>query len=146
MFGIAKLIELGVNAFTSWSSQKSEIKKIKLEGKNELLKIQIKKDEAIAMHELKMIQNSTEQNFDLDRTTLKNMSKTWKDEFILLLFSIPVIMSFSGYSEEALNGFKVMESMPTWFIVVFVLLAVTISGMRNIFLKTISTIKNKGTK
>ena len=46
----------------------------------------------------------------------KNAGSSWKDEWLTLLFSIPLIMCFIPslvpYVEQ---GFKALESMPEWY-------------------------------
>ena len=141
-----KLIELGISAFNSWNTNRAEIKKIEIENKKELVQVDCDIKLATAKSKLKMIEDGNSQRFNLDMETVKNMSKTYKDEFILIVFYAPVILAFSGYQNEVLEGFKSLSQMPDWFKIILVLLAVTISGMRNIFIKALELLKFGGIK
>ena len=61
----------------------------------------------------------------MDSTAMNQMNMTWKDEYILLLLSLPVIMCFIpamtlfGVSFDpqaaALNGFGILDQTPEWY-------------------------------
>lgn len=40
---------------------------------------------------------------------------SWKDEYLTLLVSVPMIMVFMGHEVQVLSAFKVLEEMPTWY-------------------------------
>jgi hypothetical protein len=135
---------MGISAFGSWNTQRNEIKTIKMKNKKELIQIDCDIKLATAQSKLKMIESGNSQRYNLDLETVKNMANTYKDEFILIVFYLPVIMAFFGYSDEVLEGFKSLALMPDWFKIILVLLAVTISGMRNIFIKALELLKFGG--
>jgi hypothetical protein len=91
-----------------------ELKGIKLQGKVNLL--QAKEDNKL-LREQRMGQ--------MDATSMNAMALTWKDEYILILLSVPVIMCFippftiSGtlYDAQAaaLTGFRVLNQCPDWY-------------------------------
>jgi hypothetical protein len=130
---IFDLFKIGASLFTSWNENSTQIKKIKEQSKIELIKTECKVQEAKAISQLKMIEKTNDQNFDLDRETVKNMDKTWKDEYILILITIPIILAFTPIYEYSLRGFEILEKMPPWFITLFILLVVSISGVRGLF-------------
>ena len=70
---------------------------------------------------------------DIDRINTENMATSWKDEFILILFSIPVGMSFipklAPYVKE---GFDALGTTPAWFQVIYVVMCLTIYGHRKL--------------
>ena len=54
--------------------------------------------------------------FDADIERTKGLQNSWKDEFVLLVLSIPVIMCFiPGYDVYVTAGFTALETTPTWF-------------------------------
>ena len=52
----------------------------------------------------------------MDANAANDMKHSWKDEFLTILMSIPVIMCFiPGLSQYALEGFKILEQTPEWY-------------------------------
>jgi len=74
-------------------------------------KTQIKLTEA----EIKKKQLTGEIDWDL--AAIQATQNSWKDEWITLLFSIPLILAFCGDWGNAIvqAGFAVLETMPTWY-------------------------------
>ena len=54
---------------------------------------------------------------DWERIMASNQASSWKDEWVVLLFSIPLILSFCGDwgREIVANGFNALEQMPTFY-------------------------------
>lgn len=74
-------------------------------------KTQIKLTEA----EIKKKQLTGEIDWDIE--AIRGTQNSWKDEWITLLFSIPLILAFCGDWGNAIveRGFTALESMPTWY-------------------------------
>jgi hypothetical protein len=54
---------------------------------------------------------------DWDIAAIQATQNSWKDEWITLLFSIPLILAFCGdWGNQIVQaGFTSLESMPTWY-------------------------------
>tara|TARA_R100000935_G_scaffold44932_2_gene67945 strand:+ start:21 stop:377 length:357 start_codon:yes stop_codon:yes gene_type:complete len=54
---------------------------------------------------------------DWDIEAIKATQNSWKDEWIILLFSIPLILAFCGDwgNEIVQRGFLALEVMPAWY-------------------------------
>ncbi len=54
---------------------------------------------------------------DWDIAAIQATQNSWKDEWITLLFSIPLILAFCGDWGNAIvqAGFTSLEAMPTWY-------------------------------
>ena len=54
---------------------------------------------------------------DWDIAAIQATQNSWKDEWITLLFSIPLILAFCGdWGNEIVQaGFTSLQSMPTWY-------------------------------
>ena len=54
---------------------------------------------------------------DWDLAAIRATQGSWKDEWILLLFSIPLILAFTGDwgRETVAQGFAALEAMPQWY-------------------------------
>ncbi len=55
----------------------------------------------------------------------------WKDEFIVLIWSIPVILSFvPGMQPYVEQGFKNLSAAPEWYLVGWVSISLAIYGLK----------------
>ena len=64
----------------------------------------------------KMAQEGQAQNYDLDRLAMEQMTKSWKDELLLIVFLTPMLMAFvPGLEAHSLAGFSVIAQMPEWY-------------------------------
>tara|TARA_S200002703_G_scaffold139532_1_gene130264 strand:- start:326 stop:709 length:384 start_codon:yes stop_codon:yes gene_type:complete len=54
---------------------------------------------------------------DWDLEAIKNTQDSWKDEWLVLLFSIPLILSFCGDwgRDIVYNGFQALSQAPDWY-------------------------------
>jgi hypothetical protein len=53
---------------------------------------------------------------DWDKVQAEAGKNSWKDEWLTLLVSIPMIMAFiPGAEDYVMRGFEALESMPEWY-------------------------------
>lgn len=54
---------------------------------------------------------------DWDRIMAEGSQNSWKDEWLTILFSIPLILSFCGEWGRKITaeGFAALETMPEWY-------------------------------
>tara|TARA_E500000331_G_C16825866_1_gene527104 strand:+ start:223 stop:582 length:360 start_codon:yes stop_codon:yes gene_type:complete len=54
---------------------------------------------------------------DWDLEAIKATQSSWKDEYILILYSIPLILAFCGETGRQIvtNGFQALEAMPLYY-------------------------------
>ena len=45
----------------------------------------------------------------------KNSSSSWKDEWLTLLVSVPLILAFTGHEDIVKRGFEALEAMPDFY-------------------------------
>ena len=68
----------------------------------------------------------------LDRLSMEQMEKGWKDEFILLILFFPLIVSFIPVIQDAtMKGFEIMKTVPDWYMYLIVAIVVVVYGLRN---------------
>ena len=87
--------------------------------KNEIKKVQVEADKLLIMAEAeakaKRLDRESEQDYDLDKIAMQNMEKTWKDELILVIFMIPLVMSFiPEWQPYVTAGFASLATVPDW--------------------------------
>ena len=76
---------------------------------------QRKAEEKKAVHEAKMV--AIQQDGNWENIHANNAANSWKDEWITLLFSIPLILAFCGdWGNNIVQaGFAALEPMPAWY-------------------------------
>ena len=91
-------------------------------------KTQIKLTEA----EIKKKQLTGEIDWDLE--AMRATENSWKDEWITLLFSIPLILAFCGEWGNAIvaQGFASLEIMPQWYQIALGGIVSASIGMRSV--------------
>jgi len=116
--------------------QWQERKTLKVTQKFELLKIEHDTKKAKANALLKMAATGKQQDYDLDKLAMQNMNKSFKDELVLIVFLVPMILAFiPDYAQYALAGFKIIAQMPHWYVGIIIGMVVVIYGLRGL-LKT----------
>lgn len=54
---------------------------------------------------------------DWDARAQEGMKHSWKDEYFLILMTLPLIGCFiPAYQEDVLKGFEILEKTPFWYI------------------------------
>lgn len=118
---------------------RQEIKKEKLKGEVEVMKAETEAKVAISKAKAAMAQRGQVQDYDLDKMAMENMKTSYKDEYLLGLFSIPMILAFiPGVADVALAGFNVIKAMPEWYQYTFIGMIVVVFGMRGMLTKLLN--------
>ena len=54
---------------------------------------------------------------DWERIMARGTQNSWKDEFLVILFSIPLVLSFCGEwgRKTVAEGFDALSTMPEWY-------------------------------
>lgn len=80
-----------------------------LEGRNAEVK-------AKAEAKAEVIKTAAKSTADWERVMAENSGQSWKDEWLTLLFSIPLILCFiPDYRQYVTDGFAVLATMPEWY-------------------------------
>ena len=68
---------------------------------------------------------------DWDTNAQSDMKTSWKDEYLVILFSIPLILSFIPYTQEAiLRGFETLDKTPEWYMFLVTGIVASVFGLR----------------
>ena len=87
-----------------------------MSGKVEEQKAQAKTRVAKAEAEAIVMQKKATGEIDWDLEMAKGSASSWKDEWLTILFSIPLILAFiPGMEEVVANGFLQLQAMPEWY-------------------------------
>jgi len=87
-----------------------------LNGKVEKTKAEAATKVAKAKAEAVIMEKKATGEIDWDLEMAKGSQSSWKDEWLTILFSIPLILAFiPGMEEVVKNGFAQLEAMPEWY-------------------------------
>ena len=87
-----------------------------LEGKVETKKAETASKVATAKVEAIIMEKKATGEIDWDLEIAKSKANSWADEWLVILFSIPLILAFvPGMEEVVANGFAQLEAMPQWY-------------------------------
>ena len=126
-----------VSGVSEYFKGKQEINKTKLEGD---IKVLVAEAEA----RVKRLEKESEQDYDLDKLATQNMEKSWKDELILIIFLVPIVMCFiPEYQIYVTNGFASLALVPDWYMGILVGMIVVIYGMRGLLKMIIQMVGNR---
>ena len=87
-----------------------------LNGKVESTKAEAATKVAKAKAEAVIMEKKATGEIDWDLEMAKGSANSWKDEWLTILFSIPLILAFiPGMEEVVQNGFAQLQTMPEWY-------------------------------
>ena len=87
-----------------------------LEGKVEKTKAETGAKVARAKAEATIMEKKATGEIDWDLEMARGSQSSWKDEWLVILFSVPLILSFiPGMEGVVANGFAQLDKMPDWY-------------------------------
>ena len=93
--------------------------------------LQRKAEEKKAVHERKMV--AIQQDANWENIHANNSANSWKDEWLTLLFSVPLVMAFFPSAVPyVIDGFKALEEMPEWYRVYLGVIMAASFGVRQL--------------
>ena len=87
-----------------------------LEGKVEKTKAETGAKVARAKAEATILEKKATGELEWDLEMARGSQSSWKDEWLVILFSVPLILAFiPGMEGVVANGFTQLEAMPQWY-------------------------------
>ena len=89
-----------------------------LNGKVETKAAETKAKVARAEAEAQIMVSRATSEADWEKIMAQGTQNSWKDEYLVLLFSIPLILAFLPFEwadQAVANGFAALDSMPQWY-------------------------------
>lgn len=87
-----------------------------LEGTVEKTKAKTHAEVALKNAEAIVYEKKATADIDWDLEAIKASNNSWKDEWLVILFSIPMIMAFiPGLEGVVARGFEQLDMMPDWY-------------------------------
>tara|TARA_R100000458_G_scaffold57401_1_gene63559 strand:- start:3410 stop:3793 length:384 start_codon:yes stop_codon:yes gene_type:complete len=86
-----------------------------LEGRNEKIKANTKVKVARAEAEASVMEKKATGEIDWDITQVKASEGSWKDEWLTVVFTLPLILLLFGQEERVNNFFIALSNCPEWY-------------------------------
>ena len=87
-----------------------------MSGKVEQTKAKAQTKVAMAQAEAVVMQKKATGEIDWDLEAIKGASSSWKDEWLVILFSVPLVLAFiPGMEGVVERGFSQLKAMPEWY-------------------------------
>ena len=87
-----------------------------LEGKVEKTKAETGEKVAKAKAEATIMEKKATGEIDWDLEMARGSHSSWKDEWLVILFSVPLVLSFiPGMEGVVASGFEQLDKMPDWY-------------------------------
>lgn len=88
-----------------------------LEGKVETKKAEAASKVAKAKAEATIMEKKATGEIDWDLTMADASKHSWKDEWLTILFSVPLVLAFCGEWGRGIvaDGFAALSTMPEWY-------------------------------
>jgi hypothetical protein len=120
---VKSVLGLGAGAL----ERRARLKEIKLESQ---AKVEVARAEAEISRLNKLI--DAEANWDAE--AVRQMSTSWKDEYLTILLSLPMIIAFLGpWGRQTVSeGFDAIANAPEWYKVAFLVTIAASFGIRTI--------------
>lgn len=107
-----------------------------LEGRRKLKEVKVEAETRVlvARAEAEVARLSKAQDAEIawDNTAVSQMDRSWKDEYLTLLLSAPIILAFLGDwgCKAAADGFAAISNVPEWYMVAFMASIAASFGVR----------------
>jgi len=107
-----------------------------LKGKQKLKEVKLEADAKVivarAEAEVARLAKAQDAEINWDLTSANQMSTSWKDEYLTLLLSAPMILAFCGaWGRDAVaEGFASISTAPDWYKVAFLSAIAASFGIR----------------
>jgi hypothetical protein len=118
---IKTVLGLGTGALR----KRQRLKEIELEARSRIVK-------ARADAEIDRITSGPDANADWDLEVARQMQHTWKDEYLTIILSLPLIIAFLGEwgRTTVANGFAAISEAPEWYKIAFLAVIAASFGLR----------------
>lgn len=85
---------------------------------------------ALVERQISLIEQGLHADMQWEMEMAKQAASSWKDEYVLILVSLPAVSAFVGFDEQVLKGFEAIDKMPDYYKLVFVSVLLATFGIR----------------
>jgi hypothetical protein len=122
---ILEIIKTALGLGSGLLEKRQKLKEIELEGRTRIAVAQ-------AEAEIARLNKMVDAEIDWDREAVRQAQSSWKDEYLTLLLSAPMILAFLGeWGRQAVSdGFDAIAKAPEWYKVAFLAAIAASFGIR----------------
>ena len=86
-----------------------------LKGRVERSKAEVEAKVATSAAKAAVMTKVASGEMEWNQAWAEGAQKSWKDEWLTILVSIPLILAFTGYEDVVQRGFEALEAMPDYY-------------------------------
>ena len=102
------------------------------EGQAKKSEAQTAAEVALKQAEAEVFRRKATSEADWDLESMRGSQNSWKDEFLTIILSVPLILCFvPGMEEVVRNGFNQLDSVPDWYKAAFAVVVSASFGVRS---------------
>ncbi len=119
--------ELVSEPIAEWQRRKTLVEVNKAKAQEQEHEVRLKKIDVAT----ELAKQGIKVEADWDARAQEEMKNSWKDEWFVILFSIPLIAAFfPDLQEYVLRGFGVLDETPEWYMMLVVGIVAATFGLR----------------
>jgi hypothetical protein len=93
----------------------ANVAKVWFEGRAEKAQMELQAKLEIAKAKAAIAQKVATGELEWNQTMAEASSSSWKDEWLTILVSIPLILAFTGHEDIVMRGFAALDTMPDYY-------------------------------
>ena len=119
-------------SFNAYRVAKEERKKIELDRETKIDQQRFQLDMERLKSQTKLVSDGKILPDDLDRLSMEQMERSWKDEIIMIILFAPIVSVFFPWFQEPVSaGFDILTNkMPDWYMYMVCGIVVVTYGLR----------------
>lgn len=141
MIGLTGLLTASVNAISNYFGDRNKIKQAKVKAQIVSIESDSRVKEAESNAKIKRAEDGQTQDYNMDMQSMKNMEKSWKDEYLLLLTTSPIIW-MATEAHNVTEFITALKTLPMWYIVILIGQFIVIYGLRGMATKLMAMYLN----
>lgn len=121
------IVNIVKEPINEWQKRKTLEVEIKDKDKDRQHELNLKKIDIAA----ELAKQGIQIEADWDTNAQQDMKTSWKDEYLTILFSVPLILAFLPSTQESiLKGFETLNKTPDWYMMLVMGIVAAVFGLR----------------